>query len=121
MSQPTYPKLSDKPDRSKYGINIEDPALKNDMEGGYVASRPRFYRKPRRTFSFGYTMLHDDDYKKLLSFWDEVKGGSEMFEYTDFDDGKVYMVRFKEQFAGKFVGKGIAKYWDVTGIILEEV
>ncbi|MET2951344.1 hypothetical protein ABXV18_24990 [Vibrio owensii] len=116
-----YPPLGDKPDSSKYSCESEDPAIKNDMEGGYVSSRPRFYRDMRKTFKFGYTMLGDIDYRTLEAFWEEMRGGSEIFEYTDFDDGQVYMVRFKERFSVKFVGGGKSKFWDVDGIILEEV
>ncbi|MEO9497579.1 MAG: hypothetical protein ABJG42_24110 [Vibrio splendidus] len=122
MANIKYPKLTEKPDRAKYSVSSEDPSQKNEMDAGYVSSRPKFLRKPRKTFKFGYTALNDADYKKLQAFWDEVRGGSEMFVYNDFLSGVQFNVRFKgEQFSGKFVGRGITKLWDVSGITLEEV
>ena len=53
----TYPTLTEKPDQSTYYYTQEDPAIKSDMEGGYVTSRPRFLRNPRKTFYFGYKTL----------------------------------------------------------------
>lgn len=115
-----YPDLSEKPDQKTYSVDREDPAMRNEMEGGYVTSRPRFLRKPRKTFKFGYRSLPDADYLKLEELWDAVRGGSKIFQYKDWHDGKTYDVRFKSRFQAKFVGAGGTRWWDVTGIELEE-
>lgn len=117
----TFPTLTSKPDTRHYSVDREDPALRNEMEGGYVSSRPRFTRKPRRTFTIGFTNLSDDDLSTLNNFWDEVRGGSVGFEWVNGFTGETVQVRFKSHWATKYTGRGTHRVWDVTGIQLEEM
>lgn len=116
----TFPVLSDKPDSKHYNMKKEDPAAKNKMEGGYVTSRPKFTRKPRRTFTIGYSTLRPADMKALEDFWDEVKGSSSKFTWLNQMTGESIVVRFTAYWDARYVGKGLFKAWDVSGIILVE-
>ena len=116
----TYPTLSERPDQSTYYYTQEDPAIRSEMEGGYVTSRPRFLRNPRKTFYFGYKTLPDADYKLLEQHWIDTQGGSLVFQYVDWHDGRTYDVRYKERWRSRFVGAGQTRWWDITGIVLEE-
>lgn len=115
-----YPTLSEKPDQKSYSVEKEDPAISNEMEGGYVTSRPRFLRNPRKTFRFSYKALPEKDYLQLEEFWDQVRGRSVIFQYKDWHDGVIYDVRFKTRFKAKFVGAGDTRWWDISNIVLEE-
>jgi hypothetical protein len=106
-------------DASKFNWKPEDPAMKTTMEGGYVVSRPKHTRKPRKTFKSGFTHIRDVDRATLLKFYEDVHGGSLIFDYTDptspLNARVVYKVRFVGDFAWKFAGIGAAHLnrWDV--------
>lgn len=117
----TFPQLADKPDSQYYRVEKEDPGMKNEMEGGYVVSRPRFTRKPRRTFYFGYTDLAESEHQKLVNFWDEVRGSSQIFEWTNQFTGEVIYVRFKNYWTEKYTGAGAYRRFTITGLAVEEV
>jgi hypothetical protein len=77
--------ISRQPDRKFWWLQKEDPAIRTDMEGGYVASRPRHNRDPlRRTWTFGYTDIDATDRAALENFWDSQKGGSKVWIWLDF-------------------------------------
>lgn len=113
MSNPVFPTLSKGQDSQFYEMTPEDPALKTQMEGGYVVSRPKHTRKPRRTFKTGFSSITQADYTTLMTFWETVRGGSLIFDWTDPATGTVYQVRFAAQPAFKYVGKGNTRLWDV--------
>lgn len=120
MSLPNFPTLTHKPDSNKYRMVKEDPTIRNEMEGGYVTSRPRFTRKPRRTFTIGYTDLPLTEYTKLDNFWDTVKGGSRKFRWLNQLTGETITVRFEEYWESKLVKHGVYTAYNVDNIVLVE-
>lgn len=76
--------LSMPPDAKFYDVEVENPAIRTEFEGGYVASRTRHRRsRLRRTFTTGYNNLDDLDRVVLEDFWNLVKGGSVIFSWFD--------------------------------------
>lgn len=119
-----FPILSKGQDSRYYDMQPENPAMGSEMEGGYVFTRPRFTRTPRKRFKTGFTDITQDDRLILESFWNEVKGSSNAFLWTDPTDGRVYNVRFPLDYPGfRFVYKGFGetRRYDVPDIQLEEV
>jgi len=117
MANPVFPTLAltnGGQDSTKFGIKTEDVAIKSELEGGYVASRARHTRKPRKTFSTGFKAISDADRKTLEAFYERVGGASVIFDWTDPVDGKVWQVRFEGEFSFNYVGIGITKLWDVS-------
>lgn len=117
MSNPVFPTLSDGSDSSLFQVTLEDVALRTKMEGGYVMSRPRHTRQPRRTFNVGYSYITNADRVLLTSFFDQVKGGSVIFDWTSPEDGGTYQVRFVTDSSGlpfKYVGIKNTKLWNVS-------
>lgn len=122
MSNPVFPTLAKKPDSSQHVVEREDPALATEMEGGYVVTRARHTRTPRRTWTIGYSELRDADKQLLDNFWDTVRGPSVVFDWTDPESAmnggaaKTYQVRFLPGAALKWSYKGVGplKVWYVT-------
>jgi hypothetical protein len=117
MSSSTFPTLSNNrlADADGYQIEYEDPAIRTDMEGGYVVSRPRHTRTPRKTFSVKYTDLSNGDRGTLENFYmNDVRGGSMIFDWTNPQDNLVYQVRFKGGLAFVYHGFGHNQRWDCS-------
>ncbi len=49
----------------------------------------------------------------LDNFYAAVRGGSQVFDWTDPIEQKVYQVRFGGALTFKYVGIGVAQLWDV--------
>lgn len=116
MSNPVFPTLAltnGGEDSSQYAVEQEDPALKSDLEGGYVVSRARHTRQPRKTFTSGFRAISNADRITLQGFYDTVRGGSVIFDWIDPVDQIVYQVRFADKLQWKYVGIGDTKLWDV--------
>ncbi len=110
---PAFPELSQGQDSSLYEVSHEDPAIRTEMDGGYVISRPRHTRTPRKTFKTGYTHIDQTDRALIEAFWNTVKGGSVVFDWEDPVSLATLSVRFKEELAFKYVGIGNVHHWDV--------
>jgi hypothetical protein len=117
MANPVFPTLAltkGGQDSSQFSIKIEDVALKSEIEGGYVVTRARHTRTPRKTFSTAYKSISDADRTTLLSFYNTVAGGSVIFDWTDPVDKITYQVRFTSDLDFKYAGRGTTKLWDVS-------
>lgn len=121
MTNPVFPTLSVQSNSSAHAPTQENPAIATKLEGGYVATRPRHTRTPRRTFPVSYTDLRDADKQLLMAFWDTVKGGSVIFDWTDPESAmnagvaKTYQVRFTDQeLKWAYKGRGPTKLWDIS-------
>lgn len=110
---PTLPS-GNKPDSQYHGEQLEDPAIRTEIEGGYVASRPRHTRAPRTTYPVHYTEVTAADKAVLKQFWKDMKGGSNTFDWTNPEDGTVIEVRFKEPMQFNYKGIGTTKLWDCS-------
>lgn len=111
-------------DAATFAEVFEDPAISpSKMEGGYVLSRPRFTRRPRRSFSFIYTAMTDSDRTTLLTFWNTVYGSSNSFTWVHPVDHTTLTVRFDPATKLKFsrIGFGPINIWQTDTIILTEV
>lgn len=117
----TFPAaLAEIQDSQFFGMDLEDKALKGEVEGGYTHTRPRHTRPPRRTIKTGFTEITQQQWQMLLDFYDLV-GTYQKFSYTDPTSGKLYEVRFDKPFSGKYKGIGATKLWTVADIVLKQV
>jgi hypothetical protein len=114
MTNPVFPTTSKGQDSRFYEVSREDPALKTEMEGGYVVSRAKHTRRPRRKFKTGYSSIGNADRAILEAFYDQVRGGSAIFDWKDPIEQVVYQVRFSQALTFKYVGIGEAQLWDVS-------
>jgi hypothetical protein len=111
-------------DASSLTSSREDPSISPaKMEGGYVLSRPRFTRRPRRSFAFNFDLMRDSDKVALETFYDSVFGSSNLFNWTHPTTGEVIIVRFDPATKLKFsrVGFGGINIWKSDVIVLTEV
>lgn len=108
MASLEFPNLSRKPDGETYGVSSPNPSKEgNDTDGGYWMTRPKYTRKPPRSFKFKFTDLSQADHDALLDFWEtKAKGSSVAFLWRNPADKKQYNVRF---------GKGMSLTLDRTG------
>ena len=113
--------LVSKEDSSQRTDTVADPAMRQEMDGGYVITRPRFTRRPRRSFQTGFTDITDAEKVLLEDFWDAHKGGSNSFTWTDPVSNVTRTVRFKSGAAYQYAGHGPTRRWNATGVVLEEV
>lgn len=115
MTNPVFPTLSQGQDSSLYSVETEDPSLKTPLEGGYVVSRAKHTRTPRKTFKTGFTMLKNTDKATLDAFYSgSARGGSVIFDWTDPASAVVYQVRFLEKLSYRYTGVGTSQRWDVA-------
>ncbi|KAA5604428.1 hypothetical protein F1188_16350 [Roseospira marina] len=123
------PALQARLDAKKFEQTHQDPAMRAETEGGYVITRPRFTRRPRRSWTLGLTNIYDDDKATLEAFWNEVRGGSTAFDLTLPITGEVVPVRFADGSTMKFEYTGSILQddgvhggrWDVSGLTVQEV
>lgn len=115
MSNPQFPTLSTGSDSALYAVEAEDVSEKTSMDGGYVVSRAKHTRTPRKTFTTGYTDLVNADKQLIQDFWDNVaRGGSVIFDWTDPASLVVYSVRFTGgTLQWKYTGIGPTQRWQV--------
>ncbi|MFW6855392.1 hypothetical protein ACODYM_29295 [Burkholderia gladioli] len=112
---PNFP-LADQQDSKNYEINHENPVLASKMDGGYVVTRPRNMRRPRRTWTSSFTSMTDLQRQTLEAFYSQVYGGSAMFNWQNPQDGTWIVVRFTTDttFNFKYVGMGPTSLWDLS-------
>src|SRR4051812_39783284 len=118
MTTPVFPYIlstGEEQDSKKFSVEFEDPAIRSDMEGGYVYSRARFTRQPRRTWTTGYTFIKQQGKVDIQTFWNTVRGGSVIFQWRNPQDGLDYLVRFVGgSLKFNYVGAGTNYRWDVS-------
>ena len=108
-------------DSASYSVMQENPAIKTEMEGGYMTSRPRFTRTPRKTFTLAWKAMLNTDKIILDAFWNTNKGSSDSFIWRDPVLDVDFTVRFKgDNLNFKYVGLGATRLWDIQ-ITLEQV
>lgn len=95
IPEPKIPYASDAGDT--YNGTISDSTISSTTDANYKVTRPRTTRVVR-TWTYTWTMLSADDFNIIRDFWLSVRT-SEMFQFTDYDDGKEYTVRFTGKFA----------------------
>jgi hypothetical protein len=115
MANPLFPTgLAPLQDSRYYDVEQEDNSLRTKADDGYVITRAKHTRAPRKTFTTGFTNMKDADKLTLQGFFDSMKGGL-VFDWTDPPTGSVFTVRFAEgPLKFKYVGIGNNKQWDVS-------
>jgi len=93
-----------------------DPTVRSRSEGGYLKTRPRCTRVPKKWRAV-YEMVAADK-TTLTTFENTVMVGSDVFTWTNPDDGVVYSVRLLEPI--KFSPIGSKLKWRAE-LLLEEV
>lgn len=106
-------------DSQFFSVEQEDNAIKGETDGGYVSARPRHTRKPRKTFTIGYTDISHAHYLEAIAFY-ELVGTYKVFTYVDRTTGVTYRVRFDKPPKWSFKGMGVAKIWTSAAITLKE-
>lgn len=112
--------FSDIQDSAKYSETSENVAVRAGMEGGYVYTRPRFTRAARKTFTTGLTNLSNEQKQTLETFWNTVKGGSDIFTWVNPVTLATHNVRFTKPIQYEYAGRGGVHRWNVSSIELEE-
>ena len=115
-----FPTFGNREDAAKFGLDLEDVGIRSEMEGGYVLTRPRHTRRPRRTWSTGFTDLSDVQKGQFEDFFN-THGTFLGFTYTVRTSSEVVNVRFKGVPDFKYKGHGDNFRWDIDNIKLEEV
>jgi len=119
-----FPILSKDFDASSFKERSENPVVASgDTEGGYVYTRPRHTRRPRKSFEFKFVDISEAERTDLTDFWDDRRGGSGAFNWTHPITATVYNVRFDPEMVLEFERSGYANNhrWDSSTIILKEV
>ena len=68
--------------------------ISTETDGNYEKTRPRATRQ-RKTWTYAWNAVTDDDYEILLNFFEKV-GSYAAFYWDDPDTGLRYMVRFTD-------------------------
>lgn len=110
--------LPTKQDSQKFGFEQEDVGIRSDMEGGWVLSRPRHTRSPRRTWTTGFSGIVQTD-KATFEAFVIAHGTHTAFDYTLPVLGDIISCRFKEVPKYKYVGIGGTLLWDIDCVIEE--
>lgn len=117
MTNPVFPSLVLKNgglDSQQYSVTLEDPSISTKIEGGYVVSRAKHTRAPRRTFAIVYKAISDADKAAISAFYDSVRGGSTIFDWADPSSGAILQVRFQGELTLSYVGMGKTKLWNLS-------
>lgn len=94
-----------------------DPAIRSKTEGGYVQTRPRFTRLPKK-WEIKYKAITTTDKDLIETHENTQKAGADKFNWTNPLNSIVYEVRYLEPIKYKIaIAQG---YWDVD-FILEQV
>jgi phage-related protein len=109
-----------KQDASKFGFEQEDVGIRSEMEGGYVLTRPRHTRTPRRTWTTGFTDLSNAE-KVTFEAFVAAHGTYKAFNYYLPVEGTLVNVRFKTVPKYDYMGFGANMRWNINDIMLEEV
>lgn len=109
-----------KMDASKFSEEAADPGMRAETDGGWVISRARYTRRPRRTWTGAYTDITGVDKVVLDGFWDTTMGTSRGFQWTNPTDGIARDVRFKSAPAFTYTGVGPRRLWSCS-LVLEEI
>lgn len=115
-----FPDFNNAEDSDKFEYELEDVGIRSEMEGGYVLTRRRHTRRPRRTWTTGFTDLSNDQKITFETFVVE-KGTFSIFTYNTRIGNEEVFVRFKSVPKFEYKGMGPNYRWNITNIVLEEV
>ncbi|MFP3609174.1 hypothetical protein SB778_03555 [Paraburkholderia sp. SIMBA_050] len=115
MTYTTMP-FCDLLDSSKFQPEKENPALASKMDGGYVVTRPRHTRRPRRTFTLGFTDFSDAQRAAVDQHFDDMHGGSSIFYFVHPVSKETILARYTTDttLQWTYSGSGHTPLWSVT-------
>lgn len=111
--------MTAKEDTSKIKQTQSDDVIRTETDGGYVITRRRHTRAPRKVFTLGFTDISNADKVLLENFY--ASNSASIFTWTDWTSGTEFTVRFKEPLKFKYTGRGDNKRWNVEDFVLEQV
>jgi phage-related protein len=94
----------------------EDPVVRSEFESGIVQTRAR-YTRMRGTWALGWANMWGPDYRTLLDFYRQMKGGALSFSWTHPRNDTTFEVRFKGELNAKHT---VMDFWNVA-LTLEQV
>jgi len=107
---------------SKYFSDVPvDPAMTQEIEGGWEVSRPRYTRAPARVITTGFTDITDAQKTLLFNYYAAMRGGSASFSYLNPVSGETMTVRFAKPPKAEYAGMGGTHRWDIKNIELKQV
>lgn len=112
--------MIEKEDSAFYAYKRIDKTVRVETEGGYVATRPRNTRPPRRQWTTGWSLITQPDKIRLDDFYEDMHGGANSFTWTDPANLIEYTVRFVGDLEFDYKGVGDTRLWAVK-IKLEQV
>lgn len=115
-----FPPMGLREDSSKFSITREDVTISSKTDGGYVYTRPRHARPPRRHITTGFTNLNQEQWFKLDQFI-AVNGKHTIFSYVIPTTGEVIDVRLENIPTERYIGVGGVHIYDVSEVKLYEV
>lgn len=110
-----FPTLSSTPSLSAWEeTRAQDPTIRSQKEGGYISTRPRFTRAPKK-WKIAYqggNALSAADKATLQTFEGSVNVGAAMFVWTNPTNSTAYNVRL----AGPIIFKPTTStiYWEAS-------
>jgi len=116
-----FPTLSKAEDSSFFKVEYEDPSMKVEMDGGYTLSRARHTRTPRRMFTTGFSYLTDAERATLETLYQNMRGGSSSFIWTNPVSLEEVTVRFDGAINFDYAGMGDTVLWHAPSIKLAEI
>lgn len=112
-------------DSAKYSVSFAgDPAIAFGAEDDFQITRPRYTRPASREHTIGFTFVTDAVKKQIEDLWLNAKGGSSFISgFVDPVSKASLTVRFKKGSIPQFKYRGYrnAPYWDISGIVFQEV
>ena len=116
-----FPTLSRTIDNKDFGQKMADPARIDTSENGTDITRPKYTRTPPKMWTFALRDMTNADKLTLETFVEDVKGGSNAFNWTHPITAAVHVVRFTTLPEFVVVGPGNSYRWDATDIEIKEV
>jgi hypothetical protein len=110
--------FTEKEDARYYGIQLAENLIASNTEGGYELTRPRSTRKPRKTFTTGFSSLSTADYELFLEYYEEYQQFTNFF-WVDPSTLMPYTVRFVKPPTIVYVGSGPLRLYNVEVTIKE--
>ena len=101
-------------DAAKFETSAADPGMRQETDGGYVITRARYTRKPRKSWKCALTNITGADKIVMDDFWDTTRGTARAFSWVCPTDMLTYNVRFKASFSMTHRGAGATQFWDCS-------
>lgn len=120
MSFPSISGFTAREDSSLFSKKLVNPAIRKELEGGFVSTRRRYTRTVYE-ITTGFTNISHADHLLFEAFVAAVGGGAGSFTYINPVTSESLTVRFKDTPTASYAGLGGVHRWDYKDIKLETV